>query len=294
MADDRHLLVDPSNAEQADDWDGEDGDYWAGHQEEFERLLEVFDPYLVEAAAVRPDHRVLDVGCGTGATSRALAARATSGAVVGVDLSSGMLERAQRATARVALTNVEFLQADAQVHPFTENSFDTVVSRLGCMFFGDPGAAFANIAKALRPGGRLAMLAWAAVADNAWLTALDLALEAEPDPAAPPTSPEPASPPDPDPYEPGPFSLTDPALITTLLHGAGFGDVVVQALEVPMNLGTRDQADAFLLSWLEEEIEEAGRDRAVTSLHRMVLDHETDAGVLLGSATWLVTARREG
>ena len=291
MVDDDTVQVDPSNAEQADDWDGEGGDYWAGHQDEFERLLEVFDPFLVEAANVRPDHLVLDVGCGTGATSRALARSASSGAVVGVDLSSGMLAMAADAARRAELTNVEFLQADAQVHPFAVGSFDTVVSRLGCMFFGDPAAAFTNIARSMRPDGRIALLAWQPVAANVWLAALDRALEPDADPSTPARPPEQANP-EPEPYEPGPFSLADPSLISSLLLGAGFVDVAVQALEVPMNLGTPDQADAFLLSWMEEEIEEAGRERAVASLHRMVLEHETDAGVLLGSATWLVTARR--
>ncbi len=136
--DDVAFPLDPTNAEQAGDWDGDDGAYWATYHREYERLLGVFDAALVEAGAVRADDRVLDVGCGTGATSRALAAHATEGAVLGLDLSGPMLAIARAAADRAGVRNVEFLQGDAQVYPFDTGSFDVVVSRMGCMFFGDP------------------------------------------------------------------------------------------------------------------------------------------------------------
>ena len=220
--------VDASNVEQAGEWDGDDGDYWATHHREYERLLGVFDDTLIQAGEVGSRDRCLDVGCGAGATTRALAARAVEGSVIGLDLSGPMLAIARSAADQAGIGNVEFIQADVQVHIFEAASFDVVVSRMGCMFFGDPATAFANLGRALRPGGRLAMTVWQEASANQWITAIDTALgetmsqEGAVAPAA---------------YTPGPFSLSDPALITSLLRGAGFADVTVQGLDIPLALG---------------------------------------------------------
>jgi len=120
--------VDPTDADQAGEWNGADGEYWATYHQEYERLLGVFDDTLVEAGAVSADDRCLDVGCGTGATTRALAARAVDGSVLGVDLSWPMLSIARAATR--ALRNVDLVQADAQVYAFDPASFDVAVSRM--------------------------------------------------------------------------------------------------------------------------------------------------------------------
>jgi SAM-dependent methyltransferase len=275
--------VDSTNVEQAGDWDGEDGEYWATYHREYERLLEVFDSVLVEAVGVRPDDRCLDVGCGTGATTRALAARAVDGRVVGLDLSGPMLTIAREAAETAGLRNVAFVQGDAQVHPFDPASFDVAVSRMGSMFFGDPAAAFAHIGGALRPGGRIALTVWQSIAANEWVTAIESALgDAEPEDAE-----EEA-----DGYEPGAFSLADPALCASLLDGAGFVDVRVDGLDLPLAFGTVDQARAFLETWIDDDLDAVGRARAATALERLLEENATAEGVRLPSATWLVTARR--
>jgi ubiquinone/menaquinone biosynthesis C-methylase UbiE len=111
---------------------------------------------------------VLDVGCGRGQTTRDAGRLATAGSALGVDLSSSLLGLARRLTEREQLTNVTFQQADAQTHPFPDEHFDLAISRHGCMFFGDPEAAFGNIARALRPGGRLVLLTWQALERLEW------------------------------------------------------------------------------------------------------------------------------
>jgi SAM-dependent methyltransferase len=275
--------VDPTNVDQAGEWDGEDGEYWATYHQEYERLLGVFDSTLVEAGAVGAGDRSLDVGCGTGATTRALAARAVQGSVLGLDLSGPMLTIARQAVDRENITNAEFVQGDAQVHPFAPDSFDVAVSRMGCMFFGDPASAFANIGRALRPGGRLALTVWQEVAANGWITAIDDALGGT-EPAD--TGDEPSG------YLPGPFSFADPALCTTLLQAAGFVDVAAEALEVPLSFGTVEQARAFLATWIDDDLDDERRASADASLDRLLTQHATADGVLLPSATWLITARR--
>jgi SAM-dependent methyltransferase len=274
--------VDATNAEQASDWDGADGEYWAKYHKEYERLLGVFDDTLVEAGAVSSDDRCLDIGCGTGATTLALAARAVHGSALGLDLSGRMLTLAREAADRAAVRNVEFVQADAQVHPFETATFDVAVSRMGCMFFGDPATAFANIGRALRPGGRLALTVWQEQTANGWITAIDNAVGA--------TLAEAAD--EPTGYAPGPFSLADPALCTSLLQGAGFVDVTVDGLDIPLAFGTVDDAQAFLETWIDEDLDQDARAEATASLHRLLSENATTEGVRLQSATWLVTARR--
>ncbi len=275
--------VDSTNAEQASEWDGPDGEFWATYHTEYEGLLGVFDDTLVEAGAVGSDDRCLDIGCGTGATTRALAARAVDGSVFGLDLSGPMLTIAREAARGAGIANVEFVQGDAQVHPFETAASDVAVSRMGCMFFGDPATAFANIGRSLRPGGRLAFTVWQEQRANDWITAIDNAVGEA-------TSTE--APDEPTGYVPGPFSLADPALCTSLLQGAGFVDVSVDGLDVPLAFGTVDDAQAFLETWIDEDLDEDARARATASLHRLLVDNATAEGVRLQSATWLITARR--
>jgi SAM-dependent methyltransferase len=274
--------VDATNADQASEWDGADGEFWAKYHQEYERLLGVFDSVLVEAGGVRSEDRCLDVGCGTGATTRTLAARAVDGSVLGLDLSGPMLAIAKQGADRAGIGNVEFEQGDAQVYAFQPESFDVAVSRMGCMFFGDPATAFANIGRSLRPGGRLALAVWQKATANQWITDIDQALG---EPTSDGTAGEPG-------YAPGPFSLADPALSTTLLEGAGFVEVTVTGLDTPLPFGTVDDAQAFLETWIGDDLDDDGRAEATASLHRLLVENATAEGVLLPSATWLITARR--
>jgi SAM-dependent methyltransferase len=277
--------LDPSNAEQAGDWDGEEGEYWARYHQEHERLLGVFDTVLLNSSGLRSDDRVLEVGCGTGATTRALAARAVDGSVCGVDLSGPMLQIAKEAADRDGIRNVEFVQGDAQVFPFEAGSFDLAVSRMGCMFFGDPATAFANIRRALRPGGRVALTVWRERAANEWIAAVDSALgEPVSEDATDPQSG----------YAPGPFSFADPALPRSFLERAGFVDVSVDPLDVLLTLGTVDDAQAFFETWIDEDLDHEARARTAATLRRMLAGNATPEGVLLPSAAWLVTARAPG
>jgi SAM-dependent methyltransferase len=279
---DSAFALDPSNVEQASDWDGEGGQHWATYHLEYERLLGVFDAVLLEAGAVRSDDRILDIGCGTGATTRALAARAVDGSVCGLDLSEPMLQIAREAADHEGIRNVEFVQGDAQVYSFASGSFDVAVSRMGCMFFGDPVAAFANIGRALRRGGRLALIVWQAQAANGWITAVDAALG---EPVSEDADHQPSA------YVPGPFSFSDPEVPGAFLESAGFVDVCIDALDIPVAFGNVDDAQAFVEAWMDEDLDDDVRDHTAASVRQMPTANATEDGVLLPSATWLVTAR---
>jgi len=279
--------VDAANADQVRDWDGADGAHWAEHHTDYERLLGVFNDALFLAGQVGADDRCLDVGCGTGATTRALAARAVQGSVLGLDVSGPMLEIARAAANRETVNNVEFVQGDAQVHSFRPGSFDLAVSRMGCMFFGDPEAAFTNIGRALRRGGRLALTVWQEPSANRWITAIDDAIEVAAAEAAFEVAAE-----EPVAYAPGPFSLADPTFCTSLLQRAGFVDVTLESLEVPLAFGTVNEAQTFVETWIDDDLDDHGRAQAKDSLQRLLVDNDSADGVRLPSATWLITAHR--
>ncbi|WP_340374873.1 methyltransferase domain-containing protein [Streptomyces sp. SS7] len=276
------LSVDPANAEQARAWDGDEGTYWAEHAELFDEALRSYRTRFLTATAVGAGQRVLDIGCGTGETTREAARRAVGGRALGVDLSAPMLRVARRRAAAEHLDHAAFLQADAQRHPFPAQSFDVAISRTGTMFFGDPVAAFRNIARALRPGGRLVQLVWQAPTRNEWFGAFTHAL------AAGRTLPTPP------PEAPGPFSLADPDRTRALLAEAGFTDPGFEALQAPMCFGPdADRAYDFvrgLLGWMLDDLDDTHRDRALAALRATVETHEGPDGVAYASATWLVTA----
>ena len=274
--------VDPANAEQSAAWNGGEGAYWAEHANHLDRVIAGHDRPFQAAAAIQPTDRVLDVGCGTGQNTRDAARAARAGSALGVDLSAPMLDFARRVAESEGLTNCTFLQADAQIHPFEPAGFDVAISRTSAMFFADQVAALANIGRALRSGGRLALLTWQPLAGNEWLGKIATALAA----GRPPQVPAPGA---------GPFALSDPDRIRALLGDAGFVDVKVTGNEAPVWYGA-DAADAdrFIagrMSWMLEGLDDEARATALDALRTTTAAHQTADGVTFASATWITTAR---
>lgn len=278
------LRADPSNAEQAKAWDGGEGAYWAAHAEHFDRTVAAYHLPFMDAAAIGTGEQVLDIGCGTGQTTRDAARRAASGGALGVDLSAEMIALARRLATAEGLRHARFEQADAQIHPFGDRSFDVAISRTGAMFFGDPHAAFTNIARALRDRGRLALLSWQPLPANEWVAELSAAFAAGRDLPAP------------RPEAPGPFALADPGRVRQLLSGAGFTGIEIDPIQAPMWLGaSADDAHAFalgLLGWMLEGLDADRRAQALGALRATVDAHTTAGGVVYNSGAWLIRAQR--
>jgi SAM-dependent methyltransferase len=278
------VRADPSNAEQARAWDGDEGAYWAEHALRFDRAMAAYHGAFMAACGIARGERVLDIGCGTGQATRDAAAAARPGPALGVDLCGRMIELARQLAASQDIGNASFEQADAQIYPFPAGSFDVAISRTGTMFFGDPVAAFTNIGRALRPGGRLVMLAWQGPGPNEWVRELTSALAAGRTLPAPP------------PDAPGPFALADPGRTSTLLASAGFSDVRLDALHGPMWFGSDpDDAHRFvlgLLGWMLDGLDDTGRERALNALRATVTAHAGTDGITFASAAWLIRAVR--
>ena len=241
---------------------------------------------LREAAGVRPDDRVLDIGCGTGLTTREAARSATSGSALGVDVSPQMLARARELSEQEGIPNVSFELADAQVHTFPPEDFTLGLSRFGTMFFSDPVAAFANIGRALAPGARLVQVVWQAYDRQEWTSAVRAALTGTDNPVAPAGLTHAA------------FSLADPSVATGILTAAGFTAVEVTEAHEPIYYGpdaagARDALSGLgIVDDLVEDLDTTGKARALERLMDLLDTHDTGEGVWFDSHAWLVTALR--
>lgn len=279
------MRIDPTNTEQAKAWGGREGDFWASHPQQFDRAVAAYHGRLLASARIAGTDQVLDIGCGTGQVTRDAARLAAHGSALGIDISARMLEVAHRLAVEQGVGNACFVQADAQVYPFPAGSFDVAISRAGTMFFGDPAAAFANIGRALRPGGRLAMMVWQDAEENEWIIEFATALA-----AGRPVVPPPAD-------SPGPFALADPGRLRTLLGSAGFSDVQLSDSHEAMWFGAdADGAQGFalgLLGWMLDGLDASRRARALDALRTTVTAHQTNDGVTYRSGVWMVTARRD-
>ncbi len=281
----------PANAEQIEHWNEQAGPAWVERQEQLDRLIEVHGLRALEAGAPARGERVLDVGCGCGATTLELARRVgAEGEVTGIDVSRPMLERARERAERSRIGGVRFLHGDAQTRSLPPRHFDLLYSRFGVMFFDDPVRAFGNLAASLDASGRLAFVCWQGPERNPWVTVPMLAAAKH---LPPPTPPAPG--------EPGMFAFADPDRVARILASAGFDDAAFLDTELPVAPGAAglEEALAFLLEvgplsrmLGAAENDETLRARALESVREALAPFETGGRFEMPSAAWVVSARR--
>ena len=284
----------PSNEGQIEYWNGRTGDKWVANQERMDLILAPFSQTVIEALAPAGGERAIDIGCGCGVTTRAIADLVgAEGQALGVDISHPMVEHA-RALAEAQGNSAEFLIADASSHSFEGPGFDMLASRFGVMFFADPEAAFTHLRDAMKPGGRLAFACWRPLTENSWFNVpLFAALEHVPAPEAPP------------PGAPGPFAFQDKDRVNAILTEAGFSNISIDPVDAEMTMGrpggqgSGDPVEDALHHSLEigpfsrlfADLDDRSREKAVNAVRKALAAHSSDRGVVLNGSVWLVTAR---
>jgi SAM-dependent methyltransferase len=253
---------------------------------DYDAELRLHNQFLRRAYGIQRHDHVLDIGCGTGQTTREAGRMATAGTAVGVDVSAQMIERARELTQAEGLRNVTFEHADVEVRRFPSERFDVAISRFGTMFFRDPVAAFANVGRALRPAGRLVMMVWQGHERNEWSVSIERALESAEE--VPGRASEVAD----------PFSLSDPAIVEGILGAAGFAEVTFTDVNQPVYYG-RDVVAA--LEWVRgftctrdalERLDPASAGQSLGRLREALAAHASEDGVWFDSRAWIVKARR--
>ncbi|HEX6909674.1 MAG TPA: class I SAM-dependent methyltransferase [Longimicrobium sp.] len=270
--------------EQTRLWNGTAGQAWVDEQALLDRVLAPFQDLLVAAVRASPAWRVLDVGCGTGSTTVAVARLlGQGGRCTGIDVSEPMIAAA-RSRAEGERAPASFVCADAQAYRFHPGSFDMVISRFGVMFFADPVQAFANLRRAATDGAGLRFVAWRSAAENPFMTTAERA-------AAPLLPNLPARVPD----APGPFALADDRRVVRLLQESGWSAVDIQPIDVPCALPEKD-LDRYLARFgpvglALGEADEPTRTRVVQTV-RAAFDPFVHGGeVRYTAACWMVGAR---
>ncbi len=276
------------DALKGEDWAGEMGERWLASLDRFEGMIAPIGAALLARADYRAGERVLDLGCGGGATTLAIAeAVAPEGAAVGLDIAPMLVEAATRRAAD-AHSTARFVCADAATATLDEPPFDRLFSRFGSMFFAEPVAAFANIRAMLKPGARIDLAVWAHPRDNAWMMEVMGVVRAHVE--VPPAIPR----------APGPFAFEDLDYLAEVLSGAGFGGMTVEAYEGQQPVGgpgvSASEATDFVLASMAAGRILAEQGESVLAAARADLEamfahhHRAGEGVMLACKAWLVSA----
>lgn len=275
------------NAAQIAFWNENAGMNWTALQEHLDAVFAPLTAIALRAAAPVAGEHILDTGCGCGATTLELARLVgPTGHVLGLDVSQPMTARARERIAAAGLTNAEILVADAATVSLP--AVDLLFSRFGVMFFADPIAAFANLRRAMRPGGRLLCAVWRPLAENPWFH-VPLAAVRDLLPPQPPA----------DPFAPGPFAFADPSRVTGILTQAGWHDVAMTPHDVAMPMAPRNgiaQATDFAMrigavARMLAEADPGVRARAQAAISEALRAHDGPDGIVLVGSIWLLSAR---
>lgn len=270
--------------EQVKLWNGAAGRAWVETRDVLEAMFKPLEELLVRAVSDAAASRVLDIGCGTGATTFAVArALGPEGRCTGIDISEPMIAAA-RARAEREGRSASFICSDAQTCVFAPASFDMIISRLGVMFFADPVQAFANLRRAARPGAALRFIAWRGAAENPFMTTAEQATR--------PLLPDlPARRPD----APGQFGFADRKRVESVLKRSGWDAIAIEpidiALSFPLSELTRYVSWLGPVGTLLQAMEEPRRTQVVETVRGAFDRYVHGNEIRFTAACWMVAAR---
>ena len=281
--------MEDKNIKQKQFWSGAGGDVWVDKQREMDIMLNPLGERVIQGLDLKEETKILDIGCGCGATTLEIAKIVNQGEVIGVDISEPMLERATQTASDMALTNISYQVKDVQVDEMPNNYFDIAFSRFGVMFFEDPFEAFNNINHSLKDDGQLSFVCWQHASLNPWQSLSIQVIKEFLDLPAPP------------PKSPGPFAFEDKSYIEEILNASGFRDIEIKdnQEDIVMFSGKsiREACEDYLTinpvvtEMLKNSPSEL-REEILEALIGKFSDYHKDDGLLFPSATWIVTAKK--
>ena len=281
--------MEDKNIKQKQFWSGAGGDVWVDKQREMDIMLNPLGERVIQGLDLKEETKILDIGCGCGATTLEIAKIVNQGEVIGVDISEPMLERATQTASDMALTNISYQVKDVQVDEMPNKYFDIAFSRFGVMFFEDPFEAFNNINHSLKDDGQLSFVCWQHASLNPWQSLSIQVIKEFLDLPAPP------------PKSPGPFAFEDKSYIEEILNASGFRDIEIKDNQEDIIMfsgkSIREACEDYLTinpvvtEMLKNSPSEL-REEILEALIGKFSNYHKDDGLLFPSATWIVTAKK--
>ena len=281
--------MEDKNIKQKQFWSGAGGDVWVDKQREMDIMLNPLGERVIQGLDLKEETKILDIGCGCGATTLEIAKLVNQGEVIGVDISEPMLERATQTASDMALTNISYQVKDVQVDEMPNKYFDIAFSRFGVMFFEDPFEAFNNINHSLKDDGQLSFVCWQHASLNPWQSLSIQVIKEFLDLPAPA------------PKSPGPFAFEDKSYINEILTESGFRDIEIKdnQEDIVMFSGKsiREACEDYLtinpvVTEMLKNSPTKLREEILEALIGKFSDFHNNDGLLFPSATWIVTAKK--
>ena len=281
--------MEDKNIKQRQFWSGAGGDVWVNKQREMDIMLNPLGDRVIERLDLKSDSKIIDIGCGCGATTLEIAKKITQGEILGVDISEPMLDKAAETAREMSLSNISFEVKDVQVDVMPQNYFDVAFSRFGVMFFEDPFEAFKNIHSSLKEDGLLSFVCWQNASLNPWQSLSIQVIKEFLDLPAPA------------PKSPGPFAFEDKTYLEDILRESGFKglEILDNQEDIIMFSGKsiREACEDYLTinPVVTEMLKNSKPELTEEILEALVIKfsnfHQND-GLLFPSATWIVTAKK--
>lgn len=281
--------MEDKNVKQKEFWSGAGGDVWVNKQKEMDIMLNPLGQRAIDKLDLSNGKRILDIGCGCGATTLEIAKMIPEGKIIGVDISEPMLNQARKDALEMSLSNTEFVVQDVQTDEISKDAFDIAFSRFGVMFFEDSYEAFKNINNALKIGGQLSFVCWQEPLLNPWQSLSIQVIKQFIDLPAPA------------PKSPGPFAFEDKSYIEDILDRSNFKEINIDdnQEEIIMFSGKslKEASEDYLTinPVVTEMLKNSPKELKEEILEALIIkfsDFHEDHGLVFPSATWIVTAKK--